>query len=218
MTTAGSEPAATMPTKFSDLVGYLQLLQTRIGITLTVIGLTGAAAGTVAPLLPHLPDGAVPVLVYLAAIALTVSAYWVAQVIGIPAQLRQLIFERLKTRSLPSVDFVETELHSQFVVELERKQNGLRTATRSLIFGLGVLFMHAYLLILLKDVPRIAALPADQLKFAEDLGLPSNWSLFTIFEGVAAFLLIVYTLGKFIILQHRPISASNRTVYVLTLE
>src|SRR6516164_3412231 len=101
MTAAGSEPAASVPTKFSDLVGYLQLLQNRIGITLAVIALTATASGAVASLLPQLPTGSMPVMVYLAAIALTVSAIWLWPLIAMSTKLRQLIFERLKTRALP---------------------------------------------------------------------------------------------------------------------
>jgi hypothetical protein len=216
MTAAGSEAAASVPIKFSDLVGYLQLLQTRIGITLTVIALTGAATGTLAPLLPQLPAGAIPVMVYVAAIALTVSAMWVTQVIGMPAKLRQLIFERLRTRALPSADFVETELHIEFVAELERKQKGLRRATRFLRFGLGLLALHAYFLILLNRLPIVAELTnTTDLKLAEYLGLPATWSLFTLAEAVLTFFLIVYTVWTYSIpesstkLRTRPSSATT---------
>lgn len=169
-----------------------QLLQNRIGITLAVVALTGAATGSVAPLLPQLPAGAIPVMVYAAAVALTVSALGVTQIIGMPARLRHLIFERLKTRALPSADFVEPELHSEFVAELERKQIGLRTATRFLIFGIGLLVLHAYLLILLHHLPIVSELSQNDLKIAGYLGLPASLSLFTLPEAVLTFVLIIY--------------------------
>ena len=145
MTAAGNEPVASVPTKFSDLLGYLQLLQNRIGITLAVIALTATASGAVASLLPQLPAGAMPVVVYAAAIFLTVSTIALTPLIGMPAKLRQLIFERLKTRALPSADFAELELHNEFVAELERKQKGLRIATRFLVLGVPACWTHVSL-------------------------------------------------------------------------
>src|SRR4051812_9287988 len=114
--TTSKEPVST---KFSDLVGYLQILQTRISLGLAIIALMVSASASVTSVLPFLrpPPGSLPIHLYLAAFALTYGAFSALIVLITPFELQQKISHRLSSRELPSVDFVDPELHKAFIAE-----------------------------------------------------------------------------------------------------
>ena len=95
--TTSKEP---VPTKFSDLVGYLQVLQTRIGLGLAIIALVVSASASVIPVLPFLrpPPGSLPIHLYLAAVALTYGVLSALIVLITPFYLQQKIIYRLTKR------------------------------------------------------------------------------------------------------------------------
>jgi hypothetical protein len=141
-------PSSKRPfsTKFSDLVSYLQLLQNRIGLTLAAVALTITASAVAAPLMAFLkpPPESFPVLICLGAITLSGSAVIALSIMPMPSRLRKMIFERLMSRELPTIDDVSPELQKEFVEELERKQKGLHNANKLMTFGIVALIAHFY--------------------------------------------------------------------------
>jgi hypothetical protein len=144
-------------TKFSDLVGYLQLLNNRITMTLAVIALTVTASGAMAPLWPfrRLPPGSLPIPAAVAAIALTISVVRAVLVTSTPVELLRPLFKRLEANNLPSVDHVDAALHEAFVRELKRKQLALRRANQGLQLGVCLVVSYFYLTVVIACVIEI---------------------------------------------------------------
>jgi hypothetical protein len=133
-------------TKFSDIISYLQLLQTRISLTLALIALIVTASVTAMSAFPFTipPPGSFPLTIYLSVIAITISTLFALGVMTMPVNLQNMIFERLSSRQLPYSDFTPIELQEKFLQELRRKQKGLTYSNRCMIFGVVVMFIHLF--------------------------------------------------------------------------
>jgi hypothetical protein len=181
-------------TKFSDLVGYLQLLQARVGLTLTASGLTATASGVLAPLLPfgQLPKGSLPIPVYFAGFALCACVFNALGAIAIPSHLETLIFGRLKCRELPAVDYVERELHQIFANELIEKARALGVALEWLELGVTLLITYVLISLTLVSIQNLDVY--DYMRFSFQWHL--QWAQRYFYIGTDAMSInIFYTLS-----------------------
>lgn len=133
-------------TKLSDLTAFLQGQLFRLAAILTINVLTVTAASQMSRLLPldRLPP-TVPLPVYLATVALTVSAFQAAQGLGTPAEVRRPLIGRLAAHTANgSFDAVPSELQQAFIREFLRKQRILAGARNALRVGIMGLIIFAY--------------------------------------------------------------------------
>jgi hypothetical protein len=138
--------------KFSDFNAMNQYLLNRAALTITAVGLTATAAGSISGLIPDLQTlapGARPVLVYLAAFFLPLAGLSAFGSVPYGLDLTREMYRRLHLNSKDKDD-VSPEFRIAFMARFSKRLKLLRNA--NFVFSVGgfSLLVHVYSLFLLK--------------------------------------------------------------------